>query len=523
MNVLESWIRTPLAEGLGWTLFHFLWEGTVIAMALAAVLVLCRPSSPRLRYAMACLTMLLMPVAFAVTLLVSIPSESTGVLVSPPSGPVPEIRILPGPVPVAWTGPLWKRVGDRLPWIVPLWMAGVLIVYARTLSGWMAAQQLRRSGARPAPAFWQERLGMLAGRLHVSRTVVLLKSWLVDAPVVIGFLRPAILLPVSALTGLPPTQLEAILTHELAHIRRHDYVVNLVQTLVEGLLFYHPAVWWVSTLVRTERENCCDDAAVAVCGDAHGYAAALAALEQKRWPAGEPALAATGGKLMQRIRRLLKQSDGPRPAVAPLLAATLLLVLVGVALAAWQPQQAPALPKPPAPFAVPAYLKVGDGFAIFVYGDEYLNGWYNNADRDQAVRYGKSKEFIWLRRNGKTYIVRDADTLRRACEFYPDRVEREKQAELRQALVAEMDRLAARVHRLEDRTMTQAELTDIQAGLVKLRARLDELQARLAQTRVLEAAERADLGAQVSDQIPRIWQLLDEAIARGLAEPIPEK
>ena len=112
-------------------------------------------------------------------------------------------------------------------------------------------------------------------------------------------------MPVGLLTGLPREQIEAILLHELAHIRRCDYLVNVLQRSVEGLLFYHPAVWWISRVIRAERENCCDDVVVATSGNAHEYAVALAALEENRWSGREPAVAATGGNLVKRIRRLL--------------------------------------------------------------------------------------------------------------------------------------------------------------------------------------------------------------------------
>src|SRR5256885_1205164 len=125
------------------------------------------------------------------------------------------------------------------------------------------------------------------------------------APAVIGWLRPVILLPASALTGLTPLQLDALLAHELAHVRRYDYLVNLIQSVIETLLFYHPAVWWVSARVRDEREHCCDDLAVAVCGDAHFYASALLGMERLRVTIPTLALTAAGGSLMGRVRRLV--------------------------------------------------------------------------------------------------------------------------------------------------------------------------------------------------------------------------
>ena len=120
-----------------------------------------------------------------------------------------------------------------------------------------------------------------------------------------GHLRPLILMPVGLLTGLPAVQIESFLLHELAHIRRYDYLVDIVQTSVESLLFYHPLVWWISRVIRSEREDCADDIAVGVSGDPREYAGALVALEESRWCESEAALAATGGNLMKRVRRLL--------------------------------------------------------------------------------------------------------------------------------------------------------------------------------------------------------------------------
>jgi beta-lactamase regulating signal transducer with metallopeptidase domain len=118
--------------------------------------------------------------------------------------------------------------------------------------------------------------------LHVFKPVTLLESALVKVPTVIGWLKPVILIPPSALIGLTPQQFELILTHELAHIRRHDYLVNLLQTIIETLLFYHPAVWWVSLQIRCERENACDDLAVSLSSDPVIYARTLVEMERLR-------------------------------------------------------------------------------------------------------------------------------------------------------------------------------------------------------------------------------------------------
>lgn len=234
------------------------------------------------------------------------------------------------------------RAEQRLPWLVPLWLAGVCALALRSLLGAAAARHLRKTGVSPAAEAWQRRLDELAGCLKISQPVALLESCVAQVPVVIGWLRPVILIPAGLLAGFPGEQIELILIHELAHIRRKDYLVNLLQSVVENLLFYHPAVWWVSNQMRRERENCCDDV-VRECGSARVFAQALLALEQNRWSAWEAVLSAKGGHLMNRIGRLLEGRKRPRTGMAPLVWAGLLLAAVAGAMAAVQtPAQVPA-------------------------------------------------------------------------------------------------------------------------------------------------------------------------------------
>jgi GWxTD domain-containing protein len=344
-NWMSNWSDAPLAKALGWTLLHFVWEGALIALVLASVLYFCRPAQARVRYAVACLALIAMPLSFGLTVARELSSPhiaSRGPLQLRQLDQALDSPILI-PAAQAAASPVWR-------WAVPVWLAGVLLFYVRSLGGWFAVQRLRRTGVVAAGAEWQARLHVLRSRLGVVRAVTLVESCLAEVPVVIGFLRPVILAPVGLLAGLRTEQVEAILLHELAHIRRNDYLVNLVQSLVEGLLFYHPAVWWVSHVIRAERENCCDDIVVAMSGDARGYAATLAALEEGRcWR--EPALAATGGSLTRRIRRLLRRPEGPQAAMAPLFATGFLLVAVAAVLSAWQPKP-PAIPAPK-PVAAP--------------------------------------------------------------------------------------------------------------------------------------------------------------------------
>lgn len=345
MTFLEIWVQSAAAKALGETLLHSLWEGAAAALVLTIALSVVRSS--RVRYAAACLAMLAVLVGFGVTfyLLVS-PRGGTQAVVRIP---LAMVRSSSGDGPAA--GVRGWEAADLLPWLAPLWMTGVLLFQLRCLASWAAAARLRRIGVCGAPDEWFARLDALRIRLRMTRPVTLLESYFAEVPSVIGHRRPVILVPVGLLAGLPVGQVEAILLHELAHIRRGDYLMNLMQTVIEGLLFYNPAVWWITSVIRAEREHCCDDLVVATSGDAHEYATALAALAASGWAVGETALAATGGNLVKRIRRLLAQPEGPRTALAPMLSAGLLVVTCGVALAAWQSprQSAPAMPAPSAP------------------------------------------------------------------------------------------------------------------------------------------------------------------------------
>jgi uncharacterized protein (TIGR03435 family) len=223
------------------------------------------------------------------------------------------------------------RSAPFVPWVVILWLFGTAVFWVRLAGGWVVAARMRSMLVRRAPPEWQELLRKLGARIGLSSPVQLLVSALVQVPTVVGWLRPVVLVPVGALGGLPAGQLEALLLHELAHIRRHDYLVNILQSVAEALLFYHPAVWWVSGHIRAERELCCDDVAVAVSGDAFTYARALAQLESYR-PAHLGAIAANGGSLRGRIARLLGQ---PRPAVRTGLGPGVLAVAILLVAAAY--------------------------------------------------------------------------------------------------------------------------------------------------------------------------------------------
>jgi TonB family protein len=249
-----------------------------------------------------------------------------------------------------------------MPALVVLWMAGVIVLSCRLLGGWILARRVAAAATDPVSRQLGELTAHLAERLHVQRLVRLAESSTVAVPIVVGWLKPIVVIPTATLSHLAPAQVEALLAHELAHVRRHDYLINLLQSAVETLLFYHPAVWWVSRRVRVEREHCCDDLAVTIC-DRVVYVRALSDLAAMTSHA-RLALAATDGSLLGRVRRLLASEPDEHQGAGWLtvgLAAILTAALApAVALGSADPQAAtPALPAvaavpaPSAPTATP--------------------------------------------------------------------------------------------------------------------------------------------------------------------------
>lgn len=383
---------SDLHEALGWALLHFLWQGAAIAVVYV-LMVLCVRSSARGRYASGILALAVMGIVFGITFarhvnaasasrdaaarLAAASSRPPSSLVLPDrpepgslmtaTGPVssapvslplpsPQDREVaprpipqtigagqastepakPAPIAAAADVPAWSRpLQSVLPWIVSAWGLGVILLLIRFALGWRSVRRMKASGEPPRDPLLLERFTALCERLRISRPVRLLVSPTIGVPALVGWLKPVVIIPAALLAGLTPAQTDAILSHELGHVRRHDFLINALQCLLEIVLFYHPAVWWISAHVRREREHCCDDIAAACCGSAADYARALAALEESRGAAA-PALsmAASAGSLVGRIRRLVSRREtAPELPVWPLsLVAGALLLVVPLAL-----------------------------------------------------------------------------------------------------------------------------------------------------------------------------------------------
>jgi TonB family protein len=322
----------PLLHAIGWALLHSLWQGALLALLAAVALWLARHRSAEFRYGVASASLGLIVLAFAGTLLwISsggdpLPAGETALI-----APVGEGQGFGG-----WAPRLHTLVGPWIPWLFAAWVLGfsLRLVQMGQSVAWLYGPCL--GSLEPAPAEWLARFEALKTRSRVRIPVRLGLSDRVDSLVVLGWLKPVVLIPAAAMLSLSPEALEALLAHELAHVRRGDFLANILQTFAEALLFYHPAVWWLSRRIRQEREHCCDDAAVSACGDPILYASALAGLEELRiQPILIPDLApaASGGKLMSRIQRLLRPriaNDTPTP-LAALLPALMIAMALGIA------------------------------------------------------------------------------------------------------------------------------------------------------------------------------------------------
>ena len=253
----------------------------------------------------------------------------------------------------SWVAGFRRQLAPRLPLLVSFWLAGMAMFSLRPVWGLWMQWRLRRVGLSPVPASVAQSLNDLARQLGLRRTVGIAQSVRVGVPMAVGYLRPLILLPGCVLTGLTAAQLEALLAHELAHIRRHDWLVNAFQLLVETVFFYHPAVWWLSRQIRQERENCCDDLAVTLVGDRGTVGRMLLALEELRERPAGLALAGTGGDLLSRVRRVVAKGRQPEPASREWLPAVVVLLLAGLGGTAWAMSAGTAEKKIPLPATPP--------------------------------------------------------------------------------------------------------------------------------------------------------------------------
>lgn len=392
MNVLASGLSAHSAwADLGLTSVHFIWQGAVLAGALAIILELLRCRSAAARYVVCLAVLGAMLLCPAVTFLYLHARTAPDMYQGGPFSPVDVTDTSAGEYESATDEQAYasenahprrhsyvaaQRVtppGDassastrrqaapgimhRAAWLPGalalaghLWSACAFVLAMRLAIGWVGLVRLRRDATSSVPRPILDMSERIARRFGIHRAVAILGTERLSEPVVVGLIRPAVLLPMSLMMRCPVELVEAVIAHELAHIRRHDLWVNLLQRIVETLLFYHPAVWWVSNRLRIEREHCCDDLAVGLTRRPEAYAEALLTVGRLRVARSRFALAtgALGQKytLTTRVRRVLQVPLSPAPRARFWLAGPTTLALVGVVGLLMQIHRVDATPAP---------------------------------------------------------------------------------------------------------------------------------------------------------------------------------
>jgi len=315
--MLENLFNSPFLTSLALTLLHFLWQGLLVATVLKSALLIFNDNKPQLRYVLSSLAMLANLLLPIITFFIVYRTEVSSANSLANSLALNEfIQDLKQPDALFSYKELTETLPFLLPYISVLWLSAITLLAGKLLMEITIVNKLPQQGTVAPSDRLQARFDDLVEQIHLKITPRLLISLKVEVPMAIGWLKPVVLLPASMISGLNNAQLEMLILHELAHIRRHDYLVNFLQTLVEILLFFHPAVLWVSKQMRNEREYCSDDIAVQHCGDAVAYAHTLAdtaslCTKAHNHTIPDMAMAASGGDLKRRVIRLVGHHCAP--------------------------------------------------------------------------------------------------------------------------------------------------------------------------------------------------------------------
>lgn len=343
---LKTLMPKEIVEALGWTLFHSIWQATVVAGVLFLALWLTRKHSARLRYMIAYMALMAVLTWAGLTFTNAYQyaiekQKTTRHLLSNPEELAVQIaeslqpdNMAPEHAPSAIT---MNRLKFRIfmqrhfNTMVNIWLAGVLLFLFRTAGSLWHIQKFRTRHAVPAVEIWQEKVEKLKNKLNLNRTIVALESAIAKMPMTLGYLKPVIILPISMFTGMTHQEIEAVIAHELAHIKRHDYLLNIVQSAIETIFFFHPAVWFISKSIRTEREHSCDELAIEATNDKLNYLKALAVSEklaQNHYGQHAMAFSGTKGGLLSRVKRITTPNTMKKNVTEGFFAASIVFVSI---------------------------------------------------------------------------------------------------------------------------------------------------------------------------------------------------
>ncbi len=524
---------------LGSVLLHFLWQGALIGLLAWLTLLMMRREKPQARYAVACLALLsclLLPTWQVARFCVAEPA-AVSAYDSPTATGTADRDPAPAALPAAapFLAVLPSPPDPLLRFIVGLWALGAGLFAARLACGLVGVERLRASatGVDSTGADterWQATVDRLAQRFGLRRPVALRLIAEGETPLSAGWLKPVVLLPVALALRMPYPLLEALLAHELAHVRRHDYLVNLLQAAVEVVLFYHPVVWWLSRRIRDEREQVADALAAGVLGEGRRLALALFELDALKTPVPALAQAAQGGHLMRRIQQLVRPQHRNlgTGVVLPLFA----LTIAGLAFYAnAQPGPGAADVAEKDDVKVQGRLHINghgkgssEGYALVRQDREgfSMSGDLDDVSLIRAARRKIDGDFLWFRRGKETFVVRDAALLARAeAAWRPtEELDQRMQAlqEQMQPHQSKMEEISERMERLAPSREQHAGIEEASKAVEALADQHEDLafeQHSLA--RQMRRAESDSQRQQLQEQMEALSQK-QEALSRQMEE-----
>lgn len=314
--MLNQFLSIEWISALGWTVLHSIWQITLIAIVVKLLMLGLSKKSPQLRYAIGIGALFSICVTTVVTFYQVFESNFTENTIVFDQVIPTNIQLILSPEATDIGSSIFGKISSflegHLSLIVGIWSLGFVLFLLKMLSGFYFIEKLKTNGHYPIDITFQNKLQILSKRMGIHQSVKLVESSLAKTPMMLGCFKPLILLPLHLTTGLDDKMIEAIIAHELAHIKRNDFVVNIFQSFVESLFYFHPAVWWISNQVREEREKCCDDLAIKACNDSLTYAKSLLHIQTMALNQDNFALSFTGKNekhLLNRVKRILNQTQ----------------------------------------------------------------------------------------------------------------------------------------------------------------------------------------------------------------------
>lgn len=350
MKIIQYLLSSELIEAIGWTLVHSLWQGAVVAIVLTILLILMRRNSAQVKYFISFIALIGLLVWSAATFvhsynyakekaalrenIISSPGYIRTVLTENISSKT-EVESLKTNSLNLQIIKIRGFLQRNFSFICSLWLIGMLIFSFRLIGGGLYIRRVRSGNLIDIDKEWMKILNELADKLNIKRKVQAYFSPYIKTPLTVGSIKPFILFPVSVFTGFTPKEIEAIIAHELAHVIRNDYFFNILQSVLEIFFFYNPAVWIISSQIRNERENSCDNIAIEITGDKVAYAKALAGIQVYQMEQERLAMAfsSSGGNILQRIKRLQKKVTMKTNLIEGLIAAG--IIIIGLTLASF--------------------------------------------------------------------------------------------------------------------------------------------------------------------------------------------